>query len=164
MELVGRLCAGESSWPKNVHFLDADFGVEGLVGGRGARSASNGLERCLRGLGRSNVGDIGREPSNLAEAVLGRVSTFFGLRRWSFEGGLEADMIEDRLPETEWPPGRIVVPELSLETRERGRGINWISSENPTLARLEGFPGELFSEPDSFTSCPIMGSMIGNGE
>ena len=53
-------------------------------------------------------------------------------------------MIEDKLPDTECPSGRTVVPELSLETRERGLGINWIVSENPTRAR-EGFDGGLLS-------------------
>lgn len=100
--LVGRLWGEESSWPKNAHFLDGNLGVEGLVGALGiARSVSKGLERCLRGLGRSAVGDIARVPSNLAAAVFGRPSVDLGLRRWSLEGGLEADIIEDKLPETE---------------------------------------------------------------
>jgi len=103
-ELVGLLCCGEPSWPKNAHFLDGNLGVEGLVGVVvvvNARSVSKGLDRCLRGLGRSKTGDIGRVPSSLAAAVLGRVSGEIGLRRWSLEDGLEAETIEDKLPDTE---------------------------------------------------------------
>jgi len=38
------------------------------------------------------------------------------------------------------------VLELSLDTSESGRGMNCISSEKPTRARLGGFAGGLFSE------------------
>jgi len=102
VELVGLLCGEESSWPKKPHFLEGNLGVDGLAGVVvGARSVSRGLERCLRGLGRSGVRDNDRVPSNLAAAVFGRASVRMGLRRWSLDDGLEAEIIEDKLPDTE---------------------------------------------------------------
>jgi hypothetical protein len=163
-ELVGRLWGDEPSCPKNVHFLFGNLEVVGLVGvARGTTSVSKGLERCLRGLGRSGVGDVVRLPSSLAAAVLGRVSGDLGRCFFSFGGGLDPDTIEDKLPETEWPPGRMVVPELSLETRERGLGINCMSSENPTRVRLPGFIDGSFSEVCGLVSFVDRPSNPGNG-
>jgi len=142
--------------------------VTGLIGaGLDEESLSKGFDRCRRGLGRSGVGDNDRVPSSLAAAVLGRTSVVLGLHLCSLAGGLEAEMIEDKLPETECP-GRTVVPELSLDTSDRGRGINCMSSENPTRARLEAFCGELWGELVSglacLTSLVDACSIPGNGE
>lgn len=41
------------------------------------------------------------------------------------------EMIDEMLLETEWP-GRIVMLEVSLDTNERGLGMNSRVSENPT--------------------------------
>lgn len=43
-------------------------------------------------------------------------------------------MTEERLPVAEWPWRTVIVLEASLETRDRGRGINSTLSEKPTLA------------------------------
>lgn len=58
----------------------------------------------------------------------------------------------------------MVVPELSLETIESGRGMNCMSSENPTRARLEGFICVLLSEFVCFVSLSDIWSIPGNGE
>lgn len=47
-------------------------------------------------------------------------------------------MTEDMLPETECPGRAVTVLEVSLETRDRGRGMNSRVSEKPTLLRACG--------------------------
>lgn len=77
-------------------------------------------------------------PSNLGPALLGRAPIPLSLEtRCSLDSGEEVppDTIDVRLPETECP--RIVaVEELSLETRDNGRGMISTLSENPTRARF----------------------------
>lgn len=65
--------------------------------------------------------------SNLAAAVFGRALLVAGGLLEPSLDGLVDDTIEDRLLVVEWP-GRIVVPEHSLDIKERGRGITSISS------------------------------------
>lgn len=124
------------SWPKKPHFLAGNLGLVGVVG---IASFSKGLELLRRGLSRfSGVGDFSRVPSNLGPALLGRASIPLSLdARCSLDNGEEVppDTIDVRLPETECP--RIVaVEELSLETRDNGRGMISTLSENPTRARF----------------------------
>lgn len=45
-------------------------------------------------------------------------------------------MIEETLPDPEWPGRAVTVLDVSFETSESGRGINSKVSENPTLARI----------------------------
>ena len=124
------------SWPKNPHFLAGNLGLVGVVG---IASLSSGLELLRRGLGRfSGVGDFSRVPSNLGPALLGRASIPLSLdARCSLDNGEEVppETMDVRLPDTECP--RIVaVEELSLDTRDNGRGIISTLSENPTRARF----------------------------
>ena len=51
---------------------------------------------------------------------------------------LDNEMSEDMLPDTEWPGRTVMVLDVSLETRESGRGMNSTCSENPTRARPTG--------------------------
>lgn len=142
--LDGRDRLGEDSpdavsWPKKPHFLTGNRGLVGVVR---VASLSNGLELLRRGLIRfSGVGDSSRVPSNLGPALLGRVSIPLSLdARCSLDSGEEVppDTMDVRLPETECP--RIVaVDELSLDTRDNGRGIISTLSENPTRARFSWF-------------------------
>jgi hypothetical protein len=52
------------------------------------------------------------------------------------------DIREERLFETEWPGRTVVVLEASLDTSDRGRGMNSIVSENPTRVRVDGRAGK----------------------
>ncbi len=87
------------------------------------------------------------ERSRTAPAVLGLESALFreGLRTMGEEASLSAaaefvkEMIDEMLPESEWPGLAVTVLDVSLETRESGRGMNSSVSENPTLALLAGF-------------------------
>jgi len=117
-----------------------------------------GLERRRCGVGPCSVGDVEPTLSSLAAAVLGLSSIVGGLRLRSFDDGLDADNTDDRDPDTECPPCRIVMLELSLETSERGLGMNCISSENPTRARFI-LGGILLSS----VSGHVTTSMPGNG-
>lgn len=89
----------------------------------------------------------------VGSAVRGRVSLILwlgGKPRFSLAGGEDAapDMIEDIEFETEWP-GR-TVEEESLETIDRGRGMNSTSSEKPTLVFLGALLGSTLAiEPAS---------------
>ena len=84
--------------------------------------------------------------SSTAPAVLGRESCVprDELRARGDVGSLSAiveldnEISEDMLPETEWLGRTVMVLDVSLETRERGRGMNSIRSEKPTLARPTG--------------------------
>lgn len=51
----------------------------------------------------------------------------------------EAEIMDDMLPETEWPGLTVTVLEVSLDTNESGRGMNSRVSENPTLPLLNDF-------------------------
>jgi len=79
----------------------------------------------------------------MAPAVLGRDSFNFRAEpnptgEWSSRSGFVTDMTEEMLPETEWPGRAVTVLEVSLDTRDRGRGINSSVSEKPTLLRACG--------------------------
>jgi hypothetical protein len=140
-ELDGRDRLGEDpsdvvSWPKKPHFLAGNLGLVGVVG---IASISSGFELVRRGFGRlSGVGEVSRLPSNLGPALLGlSIPLSLGTRcsRESGEEEVPPDTMDVRLPETECP--RIVtVEELSLDTRDNGRGMISTLSENPTRARF----------------------------
>jgi len=100
--------------------------------------------------GLSNIAGLNGR-SRIAPAVLGRVSVGW---REKVEEATEAasrstmvdpvrDMMEEMLPESEWPGRAVTVLDVSLETKDRGRGINSRVSENPTLARFGSFAGIL---------------------
>lgn len=138
-ELDGRDRLGDDSpdvvsWPKKPHFLAGNLGLVGVA----TASLSSGLELLRRGFGRfSGVGEVSRVPSNLGPALLGLSIPLSLDARCSLESGEEVppDTMDVRLPETECP--RIVtVEELSLDTRDNGRGIISTLSENPTRARF----------------------------
>jgi hypothetical protein len=50
-------------------------------------------------------------------------------------------MREERLFETEWPGRIVVVLDASLDTKDKGRGINSTVSEKPTRFLLEARAG-----------------------
>jgi hypothetical protein len=52
------------------------------------------------------------------------------------------EITEEMLPDVECPGRAVAVLEVSLETRERGLGMNSSVSENPTLARFAGLGGD----------------------
>lgn len=62
-------------------------------------------------------------------------------------------MSDERLFETEWPGRIVVVLDASLETRDKGRGINSTVSEKPTRflldARVGGESARLLVSPIS---------------
>jgi hypothetical protein len=74
---------------------------------------------------------------------------------FSFDDGLAApaDMREERLFETEWPGRIVVVLDASLDTKDKGRGINSTVSEKPTRflldARVGGESARLLVSPTS---------------
>jgi len=45
------------------------------------------------------------------------------------------EMMEEMLPDTEWPGRAVIVLDVSLETSDKGLGMNSRVSEKPTLAR-----------------------------
>lgn len=95
-----------------------------------------------------SCGDVG-VLSSTAPAVLGLDSDSAacdgvasrGARDSSFSimGVFDAERMDEMLPEREWPGLTVTVLEVSLETRESGRGMNSSVSEKPTLARLNDF-------------------------
>jgi len=170
-ELIGRDRVGEfaplhGSRPKNDHRLGVltGLGSVGLVGvsvGSG-KATRRGIE--FRRLGEAPVASpaitLG-DRSSTAPAVLGLDSTVLreGLRdrggdaipRSAVVEGV-SEMIDEILPDTECPPGRAVtVLEVSLETRDNGRGMNSNVSENPTLARVAGLGVGFVSSADGFS-------------
>ena len=62
---------------------------------------------------------------------------------FSFEDGLAApaDMREERLFETEWPGRIVIVLDASLDTKDKGRGMNSTVSEKPTRFLLDARVG-----------------------
>jgi hypothetical protein len=81
----------------------------------------------------------------MAPAVLGRESTVSRLTvrdmgaMPSLTFGGETETSEEMLPETAWPGFAVIVLDVSVDTRERGRGMNSKVSENPTLVLGPGF-------------------------
>jgi hypothetical protein len=70
-------------------------------------------------------------------------------------------MSEVMLPETEWPGRTVMVLDVSLETRDSGRGMNSTRSEKPTRARPTGFGVGLDS---SATLAGSLGGVIVPGD
>lgn len=97
--------------------------------------------------------------SRIAPAVLGRDSGILrdGLADNGREetGSIGADAgpetIDDILPETECPGLAVIVLDVSLETRDNGRGMYSMLSENPTRARGAGFVSGAPPVSDSFS-------------
>lgn len=95
-----------------------------------------------------SCGDVG-VLSRTAPAVLGLDSDSAawdgvgsrGARDSSFSmmGVFDAERTDEMLPDREWPGLTVTVLEVSLETRESGRGMNSSVSEKPTLALLNDF-------------------------
>lgn len=95
-----------------------------------------------------SCGDVG-VLSSTAPAVLGLDSGSAacdgvgsrGARDSSFSimGVFDAERTDEMLPEREWPGLTVTVLEVSLETRDSGRGMNSSVSEKPTLALLNDF-------------------------
>jgi hypothetical protein len=152
-ELIGRDRVGEfaplhGSRPKNDHRLGVFTGL-GSAGplavsvGSGS-DTRRGIE--LRRLG-TPAGSLAITPgdrSRTAPAVLGLDSPVLrdgllergtdGISRSAVVEGV-SEMIDVMLPDTECPPGRAVTMlDVSLETSDKGRGMNSRVSENPTLA------------------------------
>lgn len=106
--------------------------------------------------------------SRITPAVLGRDSVMSRVRLLSVAcccwgrsrsngAGVDADTMEEMLPETECPGRAVMVLEVSLETRDNGRGINSTVSENPTLARGVGRGGEGATGPGAASSASRTG-------
>jgi hypothetical protein len=81
--------------------------------------------------------------SRIAPAVLGRESFNFGVElkptgEWNSRSGLVTDITDDMLPETECPGRAVTVLDVSLDTKDNGRGMNSKVSEKPTRFRACG--------------------------
>lgn len=141
-DLVGDDSPPDGSCPKKKYFLGKSRGVEGTSAVLTELSwiSSSEFLRC----GADNPLSS-RKLSillpRIALAVFGRVSTLAWVTwpLFSFEDGLAApvDIRDERLFETEWPGRIVVVLDASLDTKDKGRGINSIVSENPTRFLLD---------------------------
>lgn len=75
------------------------------------------------------------------------------------------DITDEMLPETECPGRAVTVLEVSLDTRDNGRGMNSKVSENPTLLRAWGLIGGSNSDARDGVPLPILSPAIsGIGE
>jgi hypothetical protein len=152
LTLTGRERVGEGatngSSPKNDHFL-LDFvglGVAGAIAAlspAGGMAPKKGMDPLLLGDGRGCSCSSVWVRSRIAPAVLGRDSFNFGVElkptgEWSSRSGLVTDITDDMLPESECPGRAVIVLEVSLDTKDNGRGINSKVSEKPTLFRACG--------------------------
>jgi len=169
LTLCGRFLIGELEAKASNPKKDQRLGVlEGLgvgspkLDGTSGMSTKAGIE--LRRLGDNFVwsgsGSL-RVCSSTAPAVLGRDSSrsLVGLRDRGEGLPLPAgspgelnDMSEDMLPVTEWPGFAVIVLEVSLDTNDRGLGINSRVSEKPTLV-LDAGLGSTFSGATGATDC-----------
>ena len=98
-----------------------------LRGDCGSSSATCGV--WLRS--RTAPAVLGREPLILLES--GEPRTLVGVSRPALV--FVAEVIDETLPETEWPGRTVAVLPVSVDTMESGRGMNSRVSENPTRAR-----------------------------
>lgn len=146
--LNGRPLVGDAkgSRPKNDHRLEAfvGLGVETVKSCASAASSRAGMEFRRRGDAPRPVATMEGVRSRIAPAVLGRGSSRSRVGLREIVGGLSlplkevADTIEVMLPETPWPGLAVIVLDVSVETRDKGLGMNSSVSENPTLALLAG--------------------------
>lgn len=146
---VGELAPTKGSRLKKDHRFGVfeGLGVGGLVRSGRARGAKFGIELRRRGhvLLTSSSFSVGTR-SRTAPAVLGRESVVReAFRLWEAAGSLSAivellnEIMDEMLPETEWPIRAVTVLEVSLETNDNGLGMNSKVSEKPTRARAAGF-------------------------
>ena len=75
---------------------------------------------------------LGREPFLLFGS--GELTPLVGVSRPAV-GVLVTETIEETLPDTEWPGRTVAVLPVSVDTIDRGRGMNSRVSEKPTRAR-----------------------------
>jgi len=148
--LWGRKRVGEAtkgSKLKKDHFL-LDFvglGVaSSILADGGGRFPRQGMDPRRRGgTEESTPSWLLCVRSRTAPAVLGRDS--FSLRlalnprgELRSRSGLESEITDEMLPERECPGRAVTVLEVSLETSDRGLGMNSRVSEKPTLLRAVG--------------------------
>lgn len=147
--LVGELVPAKGSRPKNDHLLGVFVGLEFAEDPEmpWGRLASKGIELRRRGdkgspLSTWRLGVL----SSTAPAVLGRES--FIVRELGEPIRIACsrspiarfvETIDDILPETLWLGRTVIVLDVSVETKESGRGMNSSVSENPTRPRAAVF-------------------------
>lgn len=161
--LVSRAELEKASSPKKDHRLGVLAGV-GIPSSPSEGPRRVGIEFRRRSRGCGDVSDSGAGVfSRTALAVLGlELETSREVLLGSVEVGLSyplgeaADTMEDMLSDTAWPGRAVVVLEASLETRDKGRGMNSSVSEKPTRGALPALACRgLFS---------VVGVVDGSGE
>lgn len=160
---VGDIDPEKGSRPKKDQRFCAlpGLGVSGSTSPFAAAIFKSGIElrRCGDFVGPSGRGLSDR--SRIAPAVLGLGSVELrdglGLRAYisvrSLLVVLVREMRDEMLPESECPGLAVMVLDVSLDTKDKGLGMNSSVSENPTLARFTGLTGALAS------SCTGSGSV-----
>lgn len=157
---MGEAAPIKGSSPKNDHLLGVleGLGVPALSKSGAGSWINTGIELRLRGdpAGRPSALILSVR-SRTAPAVLGLESVLIleGLRERGTVGSRSAwveplrDMMDEMLPDREWPGRAVTVLDVSLDTSDSGLGINSSVSENPTRARLAGLVAGLGSSTDS---------------
>jgi hypothetical protein len=168
-DLMGELDVVNESRPKKDQRLKVleGLGVAGVASAASATFRRVGIE--LRRFGDALFSRFRGSAvrSRMAPAVLGleSIMSFVGLldkgAGLSRPLGDAADTIEEMLPESECPGRAVAMLDVSLDTMDKGRGMNSSLSEKPTLlavfvvSALSLGEASVFSDVSASNPCPI---------